>query len=393
MKKVGNWFAASWLNVIFLLLLGAVMIGILTFQLASLLPGVSQSEVTQAVSSRTVEAISENPLTLPHKAIQYTAQRLQHSVFAIRAASVLIGAVVGAGFFYLLRHWYSRRIALLGSVLFITSPWFLHTVRHGGSSSAFLLLFGVLVAGMWLQRSRGSLLAVLACAVLVIALLYIPGMIWFVVPLLLWQVNRIGEVLEGQNAGLLTVLSLFGLCALIPLGWALYQEPHLVRPYFGLPASFPEPLQIIKNLASLPYQLFFKGPANPEIWLGRNPLLGVFPAVMFVVGMYAYLKNRKLDRAVFVIFVALFGGVLVSLSGPVNMALFLPFVYVVVASGIAHMLQRWFTVFPHNPIARGLGTTLVVAVTLLASFAGLHQYFNAWPNTPETKAVYTKQLQ
>jgi len=54
------------------------------------------------------------------------------------------------------------------------------------------------------------------------------------------------------------------------------------------------------------------------------------------------------------------------------------------------MLQQWFTVFPRNPFARSAGAILMTIVVLLAAYNGFSQYFIAWPNTPETKAVFTE---
>jgi hypothetical protein len=365
---------------------------LVTIQLGSLVPGLSTAEIEQAQSSRTTDAIINNPLSLPHKALQYTAQRVHYSAFAIRTASAIIGLVVAASFYYILQSWYSKRIALLGTLVFVTSAWFLHISRHGADVSIYMLLFTAVACGVWMQQSKGSILSVLASAGVCIALLYIPGMIWFVIPAMLWQVTRIGEALEGQNAALLTTCSILALCLLIPLGWSLYQNPDLVRPYFGLPNAFPEPLQIAKNFVSIPYQLFIRSSDDPEMWLGRLPLLSVMTSVMFVVGAYAYLQKRKLDRVVFMGIVLVFGGILASLSGPVNISLLMPFLFLVAVGGIAYMLQLWFDVFPYNPFARITGLLLLVAVVFLTAYSGLHHYFVAWPNTPETKQVYTQKL-
>lgn len=391
MKKVGNWFAASWTTVAATVAMLAILSLLLFGRLGTLLPGLSEAELTQAASSRTVNAIIENPLGLPHKALQYATQRIDVSAFTIRAPSAAIGFVSAVCFFYVLRNWYSHRIAVLGTALYVTTPWFLHTVRHGGSTSVYLLLFCAVACAVWLENSRGSIYAILCSAALVIALFYIPGMIWFVVPALLWQIGRIGEALEGQNAALLTVLSLLMLCTLVPLGWALYQNPDLVRPYFGLSQSFAPAVDILKNIALVPYHLVIRGTANPEMWLGTLPLLSVLPSVMLVIGLYVHAVKRKLDRVLFFGLVIVLGAVLANLGGPVNLVLLLPFLFAISISGLSYTLQRWFTVFPRNPFAKMLGTIVVFAVIALSAFGGISHYFVAWPNTPQTKEVFTKQ--
>lgn len=394
MKKVGNWFVASWVGLLLFTLAVAVIVSLLWFGLGDALPGLSKNEVSQAASSSTLQKLIDNPIGLPHKTLQFATQKIQpSSSLGIRSASALIGLFTIGCFYYVLRNWYYKRIAVFGTLVFATSAWFLHTARLGTDSSMYLLLFGSVACITWVQKSRGSMFALVASAGIVALLLYIPGMIWFVVPAVLWQVGRLTDILEGRSAVLLTFLSLLVLAALAPIGWALYQQPELVRAYFGLPHVFPEPLQVVKNIADIPVQLFVRGPNDPEVWLGRLPLLNVFSIVMFIAGSYAFVKKRKLDRTWFTAFVLLVSGLLVGLGGPVNLAIILPFMYLVVAAGIALMLQQWLTVFPRNPFARSVGAITMTIVVLLAAYSGFSQYFIAWQNTPETKAVFIEQIE
>lgn len=388
MKKVGNWFAASWIGLLLSVLVIAGLAGLLLFNIGDLVPALSKNEVAQASSSSSVKNIIKNPLGLPHKVPQLVVQKVRPSPAALRSVSALIGLFTIGCFYYVLKNWYSRRVASMGALLFATSAWFLHSARTGTDASMYLLLFVAVACVLWLQRTKGSIPSVLASALLVIALLYIPGMIWIVVPVALWQISRVGDILEGQNAGLLTLLSLVILAALAPIGWAMYLDHDLIKTYFGLPQTFPEPIQVLKNIANIPVQLFVRGPDSPESWLGRIPLLTLFSSVMFVVGLYAYFVKRRLDRTKFIAFVLVAGTILAGLGGPVSLAIILPFVYLVAVGGVAFMLQRWFVVFPRNPFARATGTLLMTAAILLASFNGISHYFIAWPNTPITKQVF-----
>ncbi|HTE22733.1 MAG TPA: hypothetical protein VK674_06915 [Candidatus Limnocylindria bacterium] len=391
MKKVVNWFAASWMNLVYAVVVAVGVVFLLWFGLGDMLPGLSEKEAAQAVSANTVQKLIDNPIGLPHKAVQFATGQLLTGGAAVRSASALLGLFTLGCFYYVLRSWYTRRVAVLGTLTFATSAWFLHVARLGTDSSMYLLLFGAVACVIWLQRSRGSIPALAVSAFFVITLLYIPGMIWFVVPALLWQIDRISETLRHRNPAILTLLSFLVFVALVPIGWAMYQQPDLIKTYFGLPQAMPDPLQIAKNIAHIPVQLFARGPSNPEQWLGRLPLLNLFVSIMFAIGLYAYFQNRKLDRVGFMLFVLVAGGLLASIGGPVNLAIMLPFLYLVTASGMAHMLQKWFTVFPLNPFARTTGTILMTIVVLLAAFNGFSHYFIAWPNTPGTKSVFQQK--
>lgn len=392
MKKLGNWFAANWVELLLFLAATAGVVFVLWFGMASMLPGLTEAEAAQATTSSSLQKLLENPIGAPHKALQYITQKLLPGAVGVRSASALIGLFTIGCFYFVLRNWYSNRIAVLGVLTLTTSAWFLHTTRTGIDSSMYLLLFGAAAAITWLHKSRGKLLTILASGALVIMLFYIPGMIWLIVPAALWQANTISKLLKNRKPVVLAAIGILGLAALAPLGWTLYQNPELISMYLGLPQAFPNPTEIAHSIALVPVELFARGPNSPDIWLGRLPLLNVFTTVMFAIGLYAFFKKHQLDRTPFTIYVFVAGAILASLDGPVSISILMPFVYLVAAAGIALLLQQWRTVFPKNPFAQATGIILLAAVTLLSAHQGITQYFIAWPNTPETKQVHTQKL-
>ena len=392
MKKVGNWFAAQWSRILISFFVCTLIISVLWIGQTTLLPGLSTNEVAQAASSQTLHQIINNPIGLPHKVLQFSTQQLLPGPLGVRSASALLGAITLGCFFYVLKHWYSSRIAILGTLTLGTSSWFLNIGRLGTDASMYFLLFIAIACVTWIRKSHASILSLLVSAFVVTILLYVPGMIWIVIPAVLWQIIQLADRLEKHNPFLLTAISILIILALAPIGWTLFKQPDLVKTYFGIPHTLPTLDVVGKNFLNIPVQLFYQGPNNPEIWLGRLPLLNIFSTAMFAIGLYAYAKKRRLDRTWFTLFVFIFGGALVSIQGPVTTSILTPFIYLMVAAGIALLLQQWFTVFPRNPFARTIGTVLMTLVVLIASYNGLHQYFIAWPNAPETKAVFSQKI-
>ncbi len=395
MKKVGNWFAASWVGIMATVICAAAACFLLWFGLGNMLPGLTETEIHQASTSSTTRQLLDNPLGAPHKILQFITQKTLPGAVGVRSASAIIGIFTIACFYFVLRNWYSKRVAFLSTLTLASSAWFLHTVRSGTDGSMYLLLFGAAACITWLKKSRGKMPAIFASAAFVTALLYIPGVIWFVIPAFLWQASAIVQLLEKRNAAVLTILGIVCLAALTPLGYAMYHNHDLIKLYFGLPQTFPDLdlMEVVRNLINIPAELFVRGPDSPGTWLGRLPILNLFATVMFVIGLYAYFKKRQLDRTPFTIFVFIVGTVLVGFGGPVSVSILLPFIYLVVAAGIALLLQQWRTVFPRNPFARATGTVLLSIVVLLAAYQGITQYFVAWPNTPETKQAHNQKLE
>jgi hypothetical protein len=81
-------------------------------------------------------------------------------------------------------------------------------------------------------------------------------------------------------------------------------------------------------------------------------------------------------------------GILVALGGSVTIAALIPLMYLAIAAGTHYLLDQWLTIFPRNPVAKFVGVSLVSFVVAFSAFYHLRAYFVAWPQAPETRAVY-----
>jgi hypothetical protein len=161
-------------------------------------------------------------------------------------------------------------------------------------------------------------------------------------------------------------------------------------PWLGLPASWPMPLDILKNILLIPYHLAVSGEARPEMWLGRAAVLDVFSVTAFIVGSWLYLKRIRLLRTPIILSILAVGVGLIGL-GQGSLTLILPFIYLVIAAGVGHLLGEWLHVFPRNPIARGIGMGLLGVVLLLVLGYHLRHYFIGFPEARATHDTYIIQ--
>lgn len=365
----------------------ALLGGALYWQLGTLLPGYSQSEAATYQASLSLKKLLDNPLNAPFvvavKAVNYV---VRDGFLATRLTAVGCGLVVLAAFAALLRQWHDNTTAIIGTLLFGMSAWFLHTARLGAPE---VLLFGVFLlvaAGFWLKRTN-HWLALAVCFALAAGLLYVPGMIWFVLFGIIWQWRTIDAIFK-KHLAVISLASVGLLAALAPLGWALYKHHELIKPWLGLPASWPSPAEMLSNLLHVPYNLFIRGSANPETWLGTAPILDVFSLSMFALGVYLYLRYGKLLRTRLFISIGAVMAALMTLGGPITYTVVMPFVYLVVAGGVSYLMGQWFKVFPRNPIARGIGWTAIGLVVALACSFHLVHYFQGWPHVTATHETF-----
>ncbi|HUS26578.1 MAG TPA: hypothetical protein VMY99_04505 [Nevskiaceae bacterium] len=389
LKSAREFFGDNWQP---LTLYGIVfaMLGILLFVMLGSLPGgYSAHEVQSYQASTSLQHIVHNPLNAPYTLLTRGLLQLHDGLITTRLAATLIGLGTLVVFCALLRHWHDIYTALFGTLLFGTSAWFLHMARGGTPDVLLFGLFLLVAAGVWLRETANPI-ALLIALLLSASLVYVPGMIWLIGLGIVWEWKALDRVFKKRLW--YVTLGGFGVVALLaPLAWNLYRTPQLVKPWLGLPASWPTPLHFLHNVIDVPLAVFVRGQTNPETWLGQLPLLDVFGIAMFAIGAYVYYRHFGLQRVKLFNAILLAGTVLIALGGSLTLTLIVPFIYLVAAAGISYMTGQWFKVFPRNPIAQTIGIGLLVLVIAGSVTYNMRQYFIAWPQASATGTVYVER--
>lgn len=390
--RLANYLADVWQPLLIYGGLFAGLAGLLFFRLGTMLPGYSAAEVQTYKAGSDIQQIFEHPLDAPFTLVTYGLTFISdHSYLLTRLTAVGFGLITLVAFFWLLLHWFDRRVAVLGTLLLGTSAWFLHTARFGSPDVLLFLVVVLMACGVWLKKTSNPL-ALLLCFILSAALLYVPGMLWLVAAGVVWQWRTIDRIFK-RHLWVVTLGGLVLMAALAPLGWAIYKTPEMWKTLVGLPAEgWPQIMEVLQNLYQIPLALFFRHvDATPVTWLGNIAILDIFSMAMLFLGGYVFFKYVNLQRVKLAVIMLFLGIVLVSLGGSVSMSLLMPFIYVIIAAGIGYLFDQWFKIFPRNPIAAWLALVLVSLAVVTACSYQLRHYFIAWPRNSETKTVYTAQ--
>lgn len=375
-----------------LTLYGILFIGLgvaLLWQLDSLVPGYSANEVATYNASLNLRSIWENPLNAPYHILVFSIRHIfEDGYIATRLASVLIGWLTLCIFCTILYRWHGTRTAIIGTLIFGLSAWFLHISRLGTPEVMFFGILALAGCGVWL-RERKAGLAVIVGLLLGAVLMYTPGLVWFLFIGLLWQWKTIDQAFR-KNLGAVTIGALVFFAGITPLVWRLYQRKELIREWLAIPDTWNQPVEFLKNLVDVVSSIFFRGQENPEMWLGRLPLLSVFGIVMFILGIYVFARYAKLGRVKLFGGLMLLGSLAIALSaGLIPLTVLVPFIYLVVAVGAGYMIDIWLSIFPRNPIARTIGIVLVSLVVGLSCLYNVRSYFVAWPGATVTQEVFS----
>lgn len=386
-----------WLESVFVLFAVVLLSLLLWFRLESLTYHLAAPiELMSRQDAQSWHTIVNNPLNAPYSILQRLVILSGHSsLAAFRLVSTAFAILAMVLFYLVARQWHSMRVAVLATWLFVSSAWFLHTARLATPEVLWLdaiLALVVLFTPRKSERQAALILPILAGTLGV--LLYIPGMAWLVLLSVIIRRKNIAQYWHSAPQKILRILSLLLLAVLLaPLVWSFVQNPELIRQWLGIAATLPLPLDMLKHILVVPQYIFVQGPLDPVHWLGRLPLLSVFETVMFLVGIYFYVRHLQAARSRFIIILSGAAWLVIALGGVASLSLLIPAVYLVVTTGIAYMLHEWFAVFPKNPLARTIGVAVVIVAVALTSLYQTRSYFVAWRYSPDTQKVFTKNLQ
>lgn len=382
-----------WRPLLVCLVVSLIVGGVFGFQLGGLAKGASAAEQTYIVSTTSGKKLLQDPTFILHKIPTYVLFKLGvNQIGYYRAVSAIFAAIAIVSCFFILREWHTDRVAILGTALFLTSAWVLHIGRLATPESSYFLMMPLLWCTVWLYNTTLRKSAILLLSLLAALSVYIPGFGWFLVIAILWKRKLLWKEIVHVPVWFRAICLLLILIVLTPVAIAAIKSLPVLLAINGLPAQLPNLKQTGQNFINIPVQLLIKGPGDPTKWLGRLPILDAFSAVMLVLGAYSLRYQLKLPRAHLLLAITSLIILFIGSGGPVTISALMPAVYLLVAAGIAFMLQQWFAVFPHNPVARTLATTIMSVVVILTSYYHVRHYFIAWPQTPATKASFGRSI-
>jgi hypothetical protein len=375
------------------LLAGAILLvlsaGLYSFHLHRLI-GAGNGEAQTIATLGTAHGLQDNPLLLPYKLLASVFMRLPFGDLLMTrlAAAVLALAAVGL-FFVLAKRWYGLTGGFIGSLLFATSGWLLHTGRYGAGYIVLpLLVLGLLNLTVWLNSTEKAGRAVVAMAICYGLALYVPGGLWFVVASLLICRRGITEHLRRAKTGPYIAAAAISLVSVGGLALSLINRGGLWHQWLAIPANWPGMTSLAKQAALSISAFLIRGPGTPEVWLAHTPILDVASCVLLLLGILFYARHLANSRTRLLVLFTAIGVLLTTLNGAPALGLLVPTVYLVIAGGLASYFYQWKKVFPRNPFAESTALVLlgVLAVCIVAFHA--QRYFIAWRHSPATIQAY-----
>jgi hypothetical protein len=397
MQKI-RFLSAGIRNHIFLVGTGLLVLALYLYRLGSVpTAGLAAEETANIHAASSWHSLLSAPLFLPLNAVRwlFTTAFPAHINAASRVPSILLAVLSIMCLTYIVWRWYKQRTMYFGLAIIATSAWILHIGRIASNDIAYLAAVPLLLAThLLLYEYVEKKIVLYLVAAVFISLLYIPGLLWFVLASVIWQHKEIAEALRILSWPQRLLLGLLIVALLAPFIYGLTQnmDASYLLTWLGLPASLPSWQMPLKNLTAAILFIFVRTPADPSKWLGQLALLDAFLATAFIAGLVFYLGHIKAERTRLLLVYGSLGLLLCAAGGGVTRSILVPVIYLVAIGGIAYILHQWLQVFPRNPLARRLGIGLVCMAVALSCLYNLRHYFVAWPHNSQTRQVYSEHL-
>ncbi len=351
----------------------------------------SQSAVAEhmtAAQSQSIRLIFDNPLNAPYKFASYLLLTLSPSVRMVRAVSFIFFVAASVSVFYALKHWHTLRASLLASLAFTTNAVMLGTARLGTPLITAVSFYVFASFLLWQLHTRSNKAVPIVVFVALSALLYTPGVFWFLLILSIVYWKNIKKLFMNVKRQALLVGMLCALIIMFPLLFSFVRDARQLADWLLLPTSV-DWNTIPRSILRVPSAFIYRMPVESLINVSRLPVFDLASGFLFLIGLHAYRKNLRLDRVRVMIGSAL-AGIIIGAFGQVLVAIvmLIPFAFSVIAAGIEYLLDQWNSVFPRNPYAKSFGFIMVTTVILFGSYYQLSRFLVVWPQTPQTREIY-----
>lgn len=393
MKRVWNFVLTMWRPALMLVAVACLLCIVYGFRLGGLTDGVSGTEVQMYQDSKSLGAIWDNPVNAPYKLVVYGLNLVSNRPSVLRLASVGIAMATVLFYYVVSRKLFEPLLALGTTALMATSTVFLQAGRNLSADTMLLGLVFLLWLAFVFRYYRAHQTVWIVGSIVVGLMLYTPPMVIFIIAGAIWQQKRIRHSFEQLKPATIAIATSILFALILPIAISLVVEPGLWRAYLGLPENFASIVNILKSIAYVPVSLFVLSPPDPAHWLGRQPILDAISAAMFLYGLIAIVRNPKLDRLWALLGIFSLGTLWIGLSDKhSNILLLIPFIYLVIGTGLQSLLTQWFDVFPRNPLARWAAPIIMAIAMLFSLNFQVNRYFVAWSHSPDTRAVYTHKI-
>ena len=397
-KDFSKFFIYRWRFVIGYTLVGILLAVLLLFAGIFVPGGLSESEKIAVFRSTSLSLTDPTTWTyanLPYLIFQrFSLELFGISEFTIKLPSLILGLISAVGLIVLLRRWFPPSIAVLASLIAVTTGQFLFVAQNGGANILYIF-WPVVLLLLGTQITRGKNLRLLWKILFAVAAalsLYTPLSIYVLIAVIITVAlhPHLRNVVRRLSK-LKIALGLF-LAAIIiaPLVYALTIRPELGLTLLGIPtAEGSWPPNILANIQLQLSQFFtFWQPSATSV---MTPVFGLGSVLLIGLGLYRLIRTRETTRSYLVIIWILCLIPIFLLNPLFITVVFVPAV-LLLAAGLTSLISYWYRLFPLNPYARVAGLVPIIVLVATLILSGVDRYMYGYHYSPNIATSFSRDL-
>ena len=395
-KDITDFLIYRWRYIVGYGIIGLLLAGLLVFAGLYVPGGISLEEMRSVVHSDNLslhDLSTFGIISLPFYLIQATFFHFFGiSDFSIKAPSLILALFSAIGLILLLRRWFKPNIAVLTSLIVITTGQFLFIAQNG--TPGILYVFWpilLLTLGTQVTRAKKSpLFWKISFSAAAALSLYTPLSIYLLLAIALTIAlhPHLRNIVRRLPRSKIVISVCSGLIIIAPLAYFIVTIPKLGLTLLGLPANLPP--DIGANAITLLRQFFlFWEPSTTTL---MTPVFGLGSLLIIGLGMYRLIRTRDTTRSYLTIILIAFLVPVLLVNPLFTSVTFVPSV-LLFAAGLTSLITYWYRLFPLNPYARITGLIPIIVLVVVLIGSGLDRYMYGYHYSPSTAVNFSKDLE
>lgn len=397
-----EFFIYRWRYILGYVFIGVLLAALLTFAGLYIPGGISPEEMRATVRAENIKLIDPSTWAIA-SAPFYLFQKLVFTLFGvtdftIKLPSLIIALFTAIGLILLLRRWFKPNIAVLASLIAITTGQFLFVAQNGvpGVSYMFwpviLLLIGTQVTRGKRWRPFWKWLFAAGAALS----LYNPLSIYPLIAVLLATIlhpHLRNAVRRLSKVKLLIGVGIFAII-IAPLVWNIIRQPQLGLTLLGVPTDAATgnliwPPDLFENFQTLISQYFIFW--EPSATTLMTPVFGLGSVLLLGLGLWRLIRTRETTRSYLIIAWIVCLLPILLINPRFTSVIFVPAV-LLLAAGLTSLIDYWYRLFPFNPYARVAGLVPLIVLIGVLMGSGIDRFVYGYHYAPDTAVNFSKDL-
>lgn len=392
-RKVTDYLLYRWRYILGYGVISLIVIGLMLVA-GLMIPGaLSQAELDSVVTS-SKPLLSFDPsfiVNLPYHLLQRASLHIFGvTVFSIKLPSLILGVASVIGMFILLRGWFRHNVAVLTTLLIITTGQFLYLSQSGSPGIVYIFWsVWLLVSALMISRRApmGWLWKIVLAGVIALSL-YTPLSVYILLALLSAVIlhPHLRYIVRKLPKLKTAIAALVGLILITPLIYVIWRHPETGRMLLGFPDATFLVLDHIRQAVG--QYIDFWSPANTPY---LRPLYGIGTLALILLGILRLFTANYTARSYIITAWSLLLVPVIIINPDSVSITFVP-ALLLTAMGVASLLRMWYSLFPRNPYARIVGLIPLIVLMGGMLLSGVDRYMYAYSYNAELAGQFSQDL-